>query len=44
MAGYGGNLVVMLPNGVEYYYFSDSWAWDFGPAVVEVGKLRPLCP
>lgn len=43
MAGYGGNLVVMLPNGIQYYYFSDSWAWDWGPAAEEINRLSPLC-
>jgi hypothetical protein len=43
MSGFGGNSVVMLPNGVVYYYFGDSAVWDWSPAAVEIDKIRPIC-
>jgi hypothetical protein len=43
LSGFGGNSIVMLPNGVTYYYFGDSEVWDWSPAAVEINKLRPIC-
>ncbi|MFI4935996.1 MAG: serine hydrolase domain-containing protein [Caulobacterales bacterium] len=43
MSGYGGISVVMPPGGVQYYYFGDSQVWDWGPAAVEINKIRPIC-
>ena len=44
MSGYGGISIVMLPDGVQYYYFGDSQVWDWSPAAVEINKIRPICP
>lgn len=44
LSGYGGNSVVMFPNGVIYYFYSDSWVWDWGPAAVAVNRIKPMCP
>jgi hypothetical protein len=43
MSGFGGISIVMLPNGVTYYYFGDSSIWDWSPAVVEINNIRPVC-
>lgn len=42
--GISGNVVVLMPNGVVYYYFSDSDDFVFGPAVMEADKISPFCP
>ena len=44
MAGYSGNIIALLPNGVSYYYFSDNREFDWHAAVREAGKIAPLCP
>jgi hypothetical protein len=40
---YSGIEIVMLPNGVTYYYFSDNGEFVWYPAVAEAAKLAPLC-
>jgi len=42
--GISGNVVVLMPNGVVYYYFSDSHDFVFGSAVIEADKIKPFCP
>ncbi len=42
--GISGNVVVLMPNGVVYYYFSDSDDFVFSPAVMEADKIKPFCP
>jgi hypothetical protein len=44
MAGYSGDIVVLLPNGVTYYYFSDNHEFIWDDAVREANKISPLCP
>lgn len=44
MSGYGGITVVMMPNGVTYYYFSDNDEFNWYNAVHEANKLSPHCP
>ncbi len=44
MSGYGGITVVMMPNGVTYYYFSDNEEYVWYSAVSEANKLSPHCP
>jgi hypothetical protein len=44
MSGYGGISVVMLPNGVIFYVFSDAEEFVFNDAVLETSKVVPLCP
>ena len=43
LSGYGGISVVLLPNGVTYYYFSDGNEFRFRHAVDAAGQLRPYC-
>jgi hypothetical protein len=43
-SGYGGNTVVLLPNGVIYYMFGDGGEFWQDNAVVEISKLQPICP
>jgi hypothetical protein len=44
MAGYTGNIIALMPNGVTYYYFSDNRDFDWHDAVREANKIAPMCP
>lgn len=44
MAGYGGNIVALLPNHVTFYVFSDGREFPWVGAAREIAKLRPMCP
>ncbi len=44
MSGYGGNLVVMMPNGLTAFRFSDSGDHDIGGMVGVANAIRPFCP
>jgi len=43
MAGYGGNIVALLPNGATFYIFSDGREFPWVDAVREISKLSPMC-
>jgi hypothetical protein len=43
MTGYGGNSVVLLPNGATFYIFSDGNEFVWYAAVSEIDKIAPLC-
>ena len=43
MAGYGGDIVMLLPNGVSFYIFSDGMEFPWESAVRESSKLAPMC-
>jgi len=43
MSGYGGNIVLLLPNGAVYYIFSDGNEFIWYAAVEEINKIAPLC-
>lgn len=43
MSGYGGNIVLLLPNGAVYYVFSDGNEFVWYAAVNEINKIVPLC-
>ncbi|MBB3167754.1 choice-of-anchor D domain-containing protein [Simiduia aestuariiviva] len=43
MSGYGGISVLLLPNGLSYYYFSDNDTYLWMKAAQEAHKLSPLC-
>ena len=43
MSGYGGNTVLLLPNGATYYIFSDGNEFIWYAAVNEINKIAPLC-
>jgi hypothetical protein len=43
MSGYGGNSVLLLPNGATFYIFSDGDEWEWFGAVNEINKIAPFC-
>ena len=43
MAGYGGNVVMLLPNGISAFRFSDGGNLDVDSMVLAGEALRPLC-
>jgi len=43
MSGYGGLSVVLMPNGVSYFYFSDGGDFRFARAVRESARIHPYC-
>lgn len=43
MAGYGGNIVELLPNGATFYIFSDGKEFPWVDSVHEIAKLAPMC-
>jgi hypothetical protein len=43
MSGYGGNSVLLLPNGTTFYIFSDGEEWEWFGAVNEINKIAPFC-
>ena len=44
MLGYGGIIVVLLPNQTVYYYFSDNAQFKWLAAAQASHRLRSLCP
>lgn len=44
MAGYGGNLVALLPNGITVFRFADGFDYDLESMILAGEALRPLCP
>lgn len=44
MAGYGGNIVLLLPNGVTAIRFTDSFNGEQAQMIHAASALRPLCP
>ena len=43
MSGYGGNTVLLLPNGATYYIFSDGNEFIWYAALNEINKISPFC-
>jgi hypothetical protein len=43
LSGFGGVSIVLLPNGVTYYYFSDGDEFRFRRAIYAAAQLRPYC-
>jgi hypothetical protein len=43
MSGFGGITVALMPNGIDYYYFSDGNALSWGRAAAEADRIRPFC-
>lgn len=43
MAGYSGNIVALLPNGVTFYYFSDHRDFNWISAVQAANEIIPIC-
>ncbi|MFB3923984.1 MAG: hypothetical protein ACE145_19860 [Terriglobia bacterium] len=44
MSGHGGISIVLIPNGVAFYAFSDDFEYTWFSAVHEANKLAPVCP
>jgi CubicO group peptidase (beta-lactamase class C family) len=43
MAGYGGNLVVLLPNGITAFRFADGHHFDPESLILGAEAIRPFC-
>ena len=43
MAGYGGNIVMLLPDSATYYIFTDGYEFPWRDPVREINKLAPFC-
>ena len=43
MNGYGGNSVLLLPNGAIFYVFSDGFEFPWAQPLALSGKLAPMC-
>ena len=43
ISGFGGNLVVLMPNGLTAFRFSDGGDFNITPMVRAVDAIRPLC-
>jgi hypothetical protein len=43
MSGFGGISVVMMPNGIVYYYVSDGGVFRWARAVGEAQRFGPIC-
>jgi hypothetical protein len=43
MSGFGGISVVMMPNGVVYYYVSDGGTFRWSRTVAETHRIRSIC-
>ncbi len=44
MSGYGGITILMLPNDMVYYAFSDNYEHPFTTTVAELNKISNVCP
>lgn len=44
MSGYGGISVVLFPNGMTYYNFSDNGQLTWGRSAIELNKIAAMCP
>ncbi len=42
MSGYGGLSVVLMPNGITYYYISDNNEYAWAKAVIAANAYRPF--
>ncbi|MBX3699284.1 MAG: hypothetical protein KF811_15870 [Dokdonella sp.] len=43
MPGFGGIWVVLLPNNMVYYFFSDSAEYSFSDTAKELNKIGSFC-
>lgn len=43
MSGFGGITVAMFPNGVTYYYFSDSYVYGWQSGSRAANMIRSMC-
>lgn len=44
MSGFGGISVVLFPNGMTYYNFSDGNEQTWISTAIELDKIAPMCP
>ncbi len=44
MSGYGGITVLLMPNGISYYVFSDNGTFEWIEAAREAHAMSSLCP
>lgn len=44
MSGYGGISVVLFPNGMVYYQFSDNGQLTWSKTALELNKIAAICP
>lgn len=44
MSGFGGISIVLIPNGMVYYYFSDNNEFSWTKAVLEAHRIKNICP
>ena len=43
MSGFGGISVVLLPNNMVYYFFSDNAEYTFSDTATELNKIGDFC-
>jgi hypothetical protein len=43
LSGYGGITVALMPNGMNYYYFSDGGVFSWARAAAEANRIRTFC-
>lgn len=43
-SGYGGVTIMLPPNGLVYYAFSDGYEFPVDDAIRLLDRIRPLCP
>ena len=43
MNGYGGNTILLLPNGATFYVFSDGYEFPWTPPFSLAAQLAPMC-
>ncbi len=44
MSGFGGNTIMLLPNGAVYYVISDAYEFPIDSAITQINTLVPYCP
>ena len=44
MSGFGGVIVMFLPNGAAYYAITDGYEYPLNAAIEQIGRLAPYCP
>ena len=44
MLGISGNVVLLLPNGTTYYYFSDHQEFTWQDVLRQSNKIKTFCP
>ena len=42
-SGFGGIRMVLVPNGITYWYVSDGGQYEMANEIREVGIIEPIC-